>query len=386
VKKPQDLSPLQWTLLATTFVACAEAGLHGNRPSPSDAALSQEDSGLSDASLGSGAEADADLTGRIRPDAPSGGDATDAAGLDAADCSCAADEICFERRCKSRGTPVVPTFAPCTQPPCIDVHNACPVPLWIHALATVPIDDGNVRRLAPGESWRYPALPPFGGGRLYAYYEEPANKRDTVRLVSDKNQFVEMTVDQDPATSAWAQNYNISYVDYLSLPVSMKATGASCQETVCGAAFGDWKAKLHECPTDLRNEHDGIATCTGSFNYCMTPDGASTYDATHAYCTQMQAAHGFPGSTVYGGYFPDHPATEVQFWDGVAAWNRGTFAGDADESHYYVHAPYNDYARWIHRGLGCANVYAFSTDDHQDKAGFVRCVAPVLQVIWCPYG
>lgn len=320
----------------------------------------------------------AEAPGPAASDAGSSG-----AGIDCG--ACAAHEVCVAHRCKSRGTRVAPAFAPCTEPPCINVHNGCPVALWIHALATVPIDDGNVRRLAPGESWQYGGLVPFGGGRLYAYYEEPMSKRDTTRLVSDKNQFVEMTVDQDPATSAWAQNYNISYVDYLSLPVSMKATGSSCQETVCGAVFDDWKAKLEECPTDLRNEHQGIATCTGSFNYCMTPDGTTTYDTTHAYCTKMQPAHGFSGSAVYGGYFPEHPATEVEFWDGVAAWNRGTFAGDADESHYYTNAPYNDYARWIHQGLGCSNVYAFSTDDHQDKAGFVRCVVPVLDVIWCPY-
>ena len=61
-----------------------------------------------------------------------------------------------------------------------------------------------------------------------------------------------------------------------------------------------------------------------------------------------------------------------------------TVAGDADDAHYFLTEPYNHYARWIHKDLGCGKVYAFSTDNHQDKAGFVRCVSPELNVVWCP--
>ncbi len=265
----------------------------------------------------------------------------------------------------------------CTQPPCITVQNNCTIPLWTHAVAPVPIDEGRVRKLEPGGVWQYAALPPFGGGRVYAYYKEPASKQDVVRLVSDHNQFVEMTIDRDPPSGAWAQNYNISYVDYLSLPVSMKGSAASCAETRCGSDLAAWTAKLKTCPTDLRNAYGDLATCTASYNYCLTPDGAATYDTTRPYCHKMQEAHGYPGTAVYGGTFA-HPAEDVAFWDGVAV------AGDADESHYYEVEPYNHYARWIHRDLGCGRVYAFSTDDHQDKAGFVRCVAPALTVVWCP--
>jgi hypothetical protein len=99
----------------------------------------------------------------------------------------------------------------------------------------------------------------------------------------------------------------------------------------------------------------------------------------------MRDTYGFPGSAIYGGVFPDHPATDVAFWDAVAAWNRGTTAGDPNDANYYQRQPYNGYAAWVHRDLGCARVYAFSTDDHQDKAGFVRCVSPQLSVVWCPY-
>ena len=39
----------------------------------------------------------------------------------------------------------------------------------------------------------------------------------------------------------------------------------------------------------------------------------------------------------------------------------------------------------IHVQMGCSLVYAFSTDDHQDQSGFVRCDSDVLDVVWCPY-
>jgi hypothetical protein len=274
--------------------------------------------------------------------------------------------------------PGQPAFAACARPPCINVLNDCPIPLWTHAIATVPLDDGQVRRLEPGQQFQYAALPRFGGGRLYAYYKEPERKQDRVRLVSDHNQFVEMTVDTD-GTGALVQNYNISYVDYAALPVLMKAQGA-CRETRCARPFADWLAMQQRCPTELRNEDNGLATCTGSYGYCL---GAN--DEAQPDCRKMREAHGVPGSAVYGGTFPDHPATDVAFWDGVAAWNRGTSAGDADDGRYYQREPFNHYARWIHRDLGCLGVYAFSTDDHQDKAGFVRCASPVLDVVWCPH-
>jgi hypothetical protein len=159
----------------------------------------------------------------------------------------------------------------------------------------------------------------------------------------------------------------------------MKATGEACAETICGTRFEEWTSFLQGCPTELRNRHGDLGTCTGSYDFCLTND------STHRDCLKMQDAHGVPGSAVYGGTFPAHPATDVPFWDMVAAWNRGSFPGDADDGHYYRSEPFNRYAGWIHRDLNCPNVYAFSTDDHQDKAGFVRCASPELNVVWCPY-
>jgi hypothetical protein len=303
---------------------------------------------------------------------------------DAAVCGhCPPDQYCLEGECTEKPPLVTPALAACLTPPCIDVYNNCPVPLWTHAVATVPLDDGNVRRLDPGQQYQYAALPLFGGGRLYAYYKEPDRLQDRVRLVSDDNQFVEMTVDTD-ASGAFVQNYNISYVDYASLPVWMKADG-NCRETKCGTRFDIWTSLLRRCPTELGNVAGDLGTCLGSYNYCLGRDAAGAHDDTRPYCRKMRDAHGYPGSAVYGGVFPDHPATDVAFWDQVAAWNRGVPTGDGDDDHYYRTPPFNDYAGWIHRELACLDVYGFSTDDHQDKAGFVRCASPRLDVIWCPY-
>jgi hypothetical protein len=298
--------------------------------------------------------------------------------------ACRPDQYCLAETCWTKPELLAPAFPDCTSPPCINVLNNCPVPLWTHAIATVPLDDGNVRRLEPGQQYQYAGLPQFGGGRLYAYYQEPARQQDRSRLVSDYNQFVEMTVDRD-ATGALAQNYNISYVDSAALPVWVRARGAGCAETRCGAPYDHWTQLLAECPTELRNPAERLATCLGSYNYCISQDVTGRYDDTRPYCSKMRDAHGFPGSAIYGGTFPDRPASDVAFWDGVAAWNRGSAPGDRDEDHYYREEPYNHYARWLHRALGCGNVYAFSTDDHQEKAGFVRCTSPVLDVVWCPY-
>jgi Beta-1,3-glucanase len=313
--------------------------------------------------------------------------ARDAATPDASPptCDCAPSEICVAHQCRAKGALAAPTFAACTSPPCMNVYNNCTIPLWTHAIGTIPIDGGEVRALAPGAQYQYAGLSAFGGGRLYAYYQQPSAMQSTTAPVSTYNQFVEMSVDTDASNgNAWAQNYDISYVDYLALPVSVQAENG-CPATTCGSQFGDWVQKLQECPTSLLNVYQGVGTCVASYDYCVTADGATTNDQTKTYCTKMQAAHGYPGSAVYGGVFPSEPSTDVAFWDGVAAWNRGTFAGDANSADYYKAEPYNDYAGMIHDEMGCSLVYAFSTDDHQDQSGFIRCDSPVLDVVWCPY-
>jgi hypothetical protein len=264
-----------------------------------------------------------------------------------ADGGCDVSQVCLANQCISKGT-LLPQavdgsgLAACTNPPCMNVFNNCTIPLWTHVVGSMPVDNGNVRELQPGAQYQYAGVPLFGGGRMYAYYQQPPVMQGT-RPISFYNGYVEMTVGQ--RNGQFVQNYDISYVDSVSLP---------------------------DCIT-----HD--------------PDGG-TYDQTKPYCSKMQAAHGYKGSSVYGGIFlPQMPSQNVAWWDGVAGWNRGTTAGDTTYADYYAAEPYNDYAKMIHVDMGCRatptieGVYAFSTDDHQNQSGFVQCVSPVLNVVWCPY-
>src|SRR5262249_1511758 len=152
---------------------------------------------------------------------------------------------------------------------------------WTPAVGSVPIDSGNVRELKPNTQYQYSGLPVFGGGRLYAYYQQP-NVMQSATPVSFYNQYVEVSVNKD-AKGVWWQNYDISYVDSISLPVSVQAENG-CEATRCGSQFTDWVAKLQECPTTLRYPANGVVTCMGSYNYCIMHGGTSTNDETQPYC------------------------------------------------------------------------------------------------------
>lgn len=362
-----------WCLVmgAVVCAGCDESILRGidRTDAGPDAGV---DAGL-DAGFDAGSDAGVDAGPLVQPDA---------GALSA--CPCPSTQICVAQQCRDKGPLATPTFPACTDPPCMNVYNNCPMTLWTHAISTIPIDDGTVRELPPNAQFQYAGYGPFGGGRIYAYYQQPSVLQNTSAPVSPYNQFIEMTITSGPAVSGgWTQNYDISYVDFLTLPVSVQAE-SGCPATICGGQFADWSEKLQECPTALLNVANGVGTCAGSYNYCITPDGTTTYDDVMSYCSKMQVAHGYPGSDVYGGVFPSEPSSNVGFWDGVAAWNRGTLAGDADAGDYYQTEPYNDYARMIHVDLNCL-VYAFSTDDHQNQSGFTQCSSPVLDVVWCPY-
>jgi hypothetical protein len=392
-------------MLAASLLGATVVGCGGGNPSPVDGGVTHEASKPPDVKK---------PTDAGKPTLDTGSDAHVAPPAETGPppCDCDVSQICVAHQCVAKGTTVAPTFAACTNPPCMNVYNNCPIPLWSHAIAAtgcvgpsdggctmgpVPIDDGNVREIAPNAQYQYAGVGVVGGGRLYAYYQQPTTLQNITAPVSPYNQFVEMTMVTMPVTtdagtpsSVWVQNYDISYVDYLSLPVSVQAENG-CAATTCGSQFSDWTAKLQECPTALLNTAGSVGTCMGSYNYCITADGTQTYDQTKPYCSKMQTAHGYPGSAVYGGVFPNEPSSAVAFWDGVAGWNRGVDGGEADAGAYYVNEPFNDYAKMIHVDMGCrlapgqVGVYAFSTDDHQGQSGFVECPSNVLNVVWCPY-
>ncbi|MCP4679069.1 MAG: hypothetical protein GY854_26980, partial [Deltaproteobacteria bacterium] len=193
----------------------------------------------------------------------------------------------------------------------LTVINRCPFPIWSHVIgfdlnnaAPVSLHDGQAVEVPPAGKLRYEGVPWVGGGRVYGYYQAPPAHESSIEApLSPYNQFVEMTFDD-------GLNYNISYVDYAALPVSMKG-GLSCPETTCALPLSDWSAQLDNCPTERLRPHNGTAKCMASYNYCVIAD-RNTADE---YCTKM-AVYGHSGTEIYGGYFPDKPSEDVAFWDG----------------------------------------------------------------------
>jgi hypothetical protein len=186
--------------------------------------------------------------------------------------------------------------------------------------------------------------------------------------------------------STGVQNYNISFVDYATLPVKVVGGCSNCIPTMVPVSFAEWKNQLlNGCPTQL-NYYDstvGVGVCLGSYMYCIQPG----FDTGNIYCNKMKLAYGHDGDGIYGGSLGC-------CYDSCAAWQRGTFSGDADSADYYkgpeqdatgkwTH-PYNHYAKWIHKTMD-AQVYAFANDDHENQSGFQACPnCGELDITWCP--
>ena len=263
------------------------------------------------------------------------------------------------------------------------VANECPITLWIHFTGTANVDNGKTHKMLPHDTLVLDGVPDFGGGRCWAYYHDPGTKTSTSTPLMPENGFVEMSVN---GGANGVQNYNISYVDYATLPAKVVGGSKTCIPTIVPVTWAEWKYQLlHGCPTQL-NYYDstlGVGVCLGSYFYCVQP-GKDTGDI---YCNKMKLAYGYSGLGIYGGSLG-------KLYDECAGWQRGTFAGDADSSHYYkgpeqdatgkwTH-PYNTFAKWVHKTMN-SQVYAFANDDHQNQSGFQACPnCGELDITWCP--
>jgi hypothetical protein len=272
----------------------------------------------------------------------------------------------------------------------IVVKNDCPITLWIH-FTEMPVaakpGNGRAVKMAPGDIRLFDTLQPFGGGRCWAYYKDPGAMSSYVAPLSSFNGFCEMTVEPH------AMNYNVSLVDYASLPVALagvRQDGTPCAATGINRSFKEWRNLLQLCPTEIEDfvPELGIGRCLSAYFYCVKGNNETEKE----FCNKMHHAHpAYSALQIYGGNFPAIGGWEI--YDSAAAWNRGTFAGDPDSSHYYRGPekegdawvnPYNTYAKWVHRQIG-AEVYAFANDDHQNHGGFVRCTnCDELDITWCP--
>jgi hypothetical protein len=287
----------------------------------------------------------------------------------------------------------------CAVAPCFNVINRCTFPIWVHAKN----NDGvilqpDLAQLAPATWQQYEVPPEWPAGRINAYYEDPAQSPNAY----DK---VEVTLTNG------TMNYNITYVDYVSLPSEMRAVGPECQPTADFdpkiGCYVPRAALLAGCPDGLL---DG-ERCLSANLYCADGNNKGT-PYCHALDEQIQqciAQHpdtcGVAGKLgsgtpeVYGcaGYFDSQPpkcmpASETCHLEGnkwCAALNRGMLDApdEPDSAQYYTKAPYNTYAKWVHDT--CPGIYAFAYDDYPANAGesgFRACKAPRLDVVFCPAG
>lgn len=287
----------------------------------------------------------------------------------------------------------------CAVEPCFNVINRCSFPIWVNAQNNGGVIlQPDLAQIAPADWQQYAVPPEWPAGRINAYYEDPARSPNAY----DK---VEITLTNG------TMNYNITYVDYVSLPSEMRAVGPECQPTQDFdpkiGCYVPRAALLAGCPDGLL---DG-ARCLSASLYCADGNNkAKPY--CHALDAQIQqcidqhpdtcGVAGKLGSgtpEVYGcaGYFDSQPpncmpASETCHLEGnkwCAALNRGMLGApdDPDASKYYQNGPHNTYAKWVHDT--CPGIYAFAYDDYPanaNESGFRACKAPRLDVTFCPAG
>jgi hypothetical protein len=289
----------------------------------------------------------------------------------------------------------------CAHPPCLNVTNACPFPLWIHANNNAAALTPDNAELIPGGTRQYDVPASWPGARVNAYWVDPTTAGADPQAF-DK---VELTV------GGGSMNYNITYVDYLALPVRMEAIGPSCTKTAtfdpavaCAVPVG---MVLSGCPAGLLDGRRCLSAglyCSIGANqtsaFCHALDGTlqSCETANPGTCgIASQLGNGTP--QVYGcsGYFDSQPAncsppSTTCHLDGnewCAALNRGMLAAptSADTTLYYTMPPYNPYAKWVHET--CPGIYAFPYDDFPSTAGaggFRSCTADRIDITFCPGG
>jgi hypothetical protein len=258
------------------------------------------------------------------------------------------------------------------------------VPLWTEFKTPIP-----VMALQPGETKTIDLTIPYGG-RITAYKGAAPGTAGNTQI-----EFVEMNL------GTGALNFNISYVDWVGLPVELKgikADGTSCGHTACYVPYTNI---LDGCPTQLLN--NTRRSCDAPTHFCGAAD--STNGKT-PFCTQLDAfaadalvndakcaadlakagktvATAGTGSAIFGC---------SSFWGGspycCAKVNRGvvgTMVTTPKENNcaYYAQQPYNPYAFWSQSR--CPYVYAFAYDDVNDQSGFQTCAGGrELDITWCP--
>jgi Beta-1,3-glucanase len=251
----------------------------------------------------------------------------------------------------------------------VHVVNGCSFDLYIHASgdgATLTPD--NVKVTAGGGSQDYVAPDDWPAARITAYLDGPQkNELDKVELTIDKKTI----------------NYNITYVDWVGLPVEMATfgSGKDCKQVGCYLKQADL---ITTCPAGLLSGKQ----CLSAYGFCAKPANAAA-TLCHALDGQFTkcAAAGCPMATTTQVYGCNGPYGNDPKW--CAALNRGrpNNPDDPDATLYYSTPPYNIYAKWVHDT--CPGIYAFAYDDYgkSNQSSFHACTGGTqLDVTFCPNG
>src|SRR5450432_1903837 len=256
--------------------------------------------------------------------------------------------------------------------------NNCPMTLWLK-FAGAP--GGTV--MLPTKSTQELDMPTLHG-RVTAYKNAAPGAAGSVEA-----EFFELTADPGKAL-----NYNLSFVDYMGLPLEIngKGSSASCGLTACYSPLADL---VKGCPPQLLDAANG--KCMSMFSYCN-----NAAHATEAFCTSLDAsaaatlandamckaggtlAQAGSGAKILG-------CATGSFWSGspycCAKGNRnaanGTGSDNTQNCTYYKTQPYNVYAAYS--PSVCPYLYAFAYDDWNDQSGYHACTGGTgADITYCP--
>jgi hypothetical protein len=280
------------------------------------------------------------------------------------------------------GATVLPPFgpAPIDKPDTVEVgvRNNCPFPIWIHAQGKQGALMPDYQELQHGDLVWYDAPKQWEAARVTAYGE--AAHQDEL----DK---VEMTF----VENGDVLNYNVTYVDWVTLPMEMISRGSGdCKKVGC---YVPQAAILSGCPDGLLDGKRCLAArtyCLGGKNddkpYCHALDAEVQRCATTK--PGCEGAAGNNTSNVYA--CDDFFGQTMNAPKWCAALNRGMLddPDNKDTTAYYQKPPYNTYSQWVHQA--CPGIYAFAYDDYPpnaEESGFHACSGgKELEITFCPAG
>jgi hypothetical protein len=257
--------------------------------------------------------------------------------------------------------------------------NNCPMTLWLK-FAGAP--NGGTVMLASKTTQEFDLATLHG--RVTAYKNAAPGSAGSVEA-----EFFELTADPGKAL-----NYNLSFVDYMGLPMEINGKGPqpSCGLTACYAPLAQLTAG---CPAQLLDKTN--AKCMSMFSYCN-----NAAHATEAFCTSLDqsAANTIatdPMCKAGGSLAQAGSGAKIMgcatgsFWSGspycCAKVNRNATNGAGNDNTqnctYYKTPPYNVYAAYSHSV--CPYLYAFAYDDWNDQSGYHACAGGTgADITYCP--